>query len=212
MRTAAEFDQLYAVPDPWRISSASFRSRSYERCLRPYITGKKVLELGCGEGHLTQEAFNAARSVVGVDLSRVAIQRAQQRDIPNTRFVVGDLLTTTLKGYEVITAIECLYYLEAADRDIFLDKLRREHGGTFILSVPIVGTLEGRRYFTHNEIKVLLQKHDIDLIDFHNMMPRWDSKPKHAAAIAIKTIPGGIFLMNHLPESFVYQRCYIARC
>src|SRR5262245_42933044 len=53
MRTAADFNLYYATPDPWHISHARFRDKVLRRCLRPFIRGKSVLELGCGEGHLT---------------------------------------------------------------------------------------------------------------------------------------------------------------
>jgi hypothetical protein len=47
MRTAADFNPYYTVPDPWRVSHAS---------------------------------FGDARSILGVDISQVAIERAKARD------------------------------------------------------------------------------------------------------------------------------------
>ena len=76
MRTAADFNLYYAAPDPWHISHARFRDNVLRRCLKPFIRDKSVLELGCGEGHLTQTIFSKARSVVGIDISDVAIARA----------------------------------------------------------------------------------------------------------------------------------------
>ena len=57
MRTAADFNLYYAAPDPWHISHAQFRDKVLRRCLKPFIRNKSVLELGCGEGHLTQRNF-----------------------------------------------------------------------------------------------------------------------------------------------------------
>ena len=54
MRTAADFNLYYATPDSWHISHARFRDKVLRRCLKPFIRDKSVLELGCGEGHLTQ--------------------------------------------------------------------------------------------------------------------------------------------------------------
>ena len=86
MRTAEDFNNYYATPDPWRISRARFRDKVLRRCLTPFIRKKSVLELGCGEGHLTQVIFDKARSVVGVDISDVAIARAKSLNLPNARF------------------------------------------------------------------------------------------------------------------------------
>src|SRR5882757_2444506 len=77
MRTAADFNLYYAAPDPWHISHARFRDNVLRRYLKPFIRDKSVLELGCGEGHLTQTIFSKARSVVGIDISDVAIARAK---------------------------------------------------------------------------------------------------------------------------------------
>src|ERR1700761_3051702 len=60
MRTAADFNLYYAAPDPWHISHARFRDKVLRRRMRPFIRGKSVLELGCGEGHLTQAIFGKA--------------------------------------------------------------------------------------------------------------------------------------------------------
>jgi 2-polyprenyl-3-methyl-5-hydroxy-6-metoxy-1,4-benzoquinol methylase len=76
MRTAADFNLLYATPDPWRLSRTRFRDKVLRHRLRKYIHGKSVLELGCGEVHLTQTVFDEARAVTGIDISDVAIERA----------------------------------------------------------------------------------------------------------------------------------------
>lgn len=71
MRTASDFDAYYADADPWRISGARSRDEVLRRSVARFVTGKKVLELGCGEGHLTQALFWDAASVKGVDISRL---------------------------------------------------------------------------------------------------------------------------------------------
>ena len=92
MRTAADFNLYYAAPDPWHISHARFRDNVLRRCLKPFIRDKSVLELGCGEGHLTQTIFSKARSVVGIDISDVAIARAKSLNLPNAIFESADFL------------------------------------------------------------------------------------------------------------------------
>jgi cyclopropane fatty-acyl-phospholipid synthase-like methyltransferase len=107
MRTAAEFDSFYAMPDPWRLSQAKFRDRVLRRRLNGTIRGRSVLELGCGEGHLTQVLFREVRNAIGVDISEVAIQRAQSRGLPNALFESLDFMKISFEGHDVIAAIEC---------------------------------------------------------------------------------------------------------
>jgi 2-polyprenyl-3-methyl-5-hydroxy-6-metoxy-1,4-benzoquinol methylase len=78
MRTAADFNQFYAAEhDPWHISRARFRDKGLRRSISKFVIGKSVLELGCGEGHLTQSIFSETRMVTGVDISDIAIERAR---------------------------------------------------------------------------------------------------------------------------------------
>src|SRR5438552_16438936 len=101
MRTAEDFNLYYATPDPWHISRSRFRDRALRRCLKQFIRDRFVLELGCGEGDLTEAVFGKARSVVGIDISDVAIARAQSLELPNARFEYGDRLEMSDKGHEV---------------------------------------------------------------------------------------------------------------
>jgi hypothetical protein len=65
LRSAHDFDSYYRSPDPWKIDRASRRDRTLARIVGPYVAGKAVLELGCGEGHLTATTFR------GIDISPV---------------------------------------------------------------------------------------------------------------------------------------------
>jgi predicted TPR repeat methyltransferase len=57
---------------------ARFARKILRRCVFNFVSGKSVLELGCGEGHLTQAILGGARSITGVDISDVAIARAMR--------------------------------------------------------------------------------------------------------------------------------------
>src|SRR3981189_3014906 len=133
MRTAADFNLYYAAPDPWHISHARFRDKVLRRRLKPFIRDKSVLELGCGEGHLSQTIFSKARSVVGIDISDVAIARAKSRNLPNARFESADFLQASFEGYDLIAAIECVYYLSLPEQGAFFEKVAKEHSGKILL-------------------------------------------------------------------------------
>jgi 2-polyprenyl-3-methyl-5-hydroxy-6-metoxy-1,4-benzoquinol methylase len=100
-----------AEHDPWHISRARFRDKGLRRSISKFVTGKSVLELGCGEGHLTQSIFSETRMFTGVDISDIAIEPAKARNIQNARFEISDFLKISFDRYDVITAIKFLYYL-----------------------------------------------------------------------------------------------------
>jgi SAM-dependent methyltransferase len=167
MRTAADFNSFYSAPDPWGIARATFRDKVLRDRLAEFVLGTSVLELGCGEGHLTQTILDKARSVTGVDISEIAIARANALNLPNAKFEVGDFLTTSFEGYDVIAALECIYYLTPAEQGEVFAKVAREHSRKlFIMSAPIIGENEHRKYFTHEELIEIFLRHRFSLVEY----------------------------------------------
>ena len=206
MRSAQDFDRYYETSDPWGISKYRFRDRGLRRLIGSYVFGRAVLELGCGEGHLTQSVFSDARAVTGVDISSVAISRAEARGLPNARFQVADFLDIPFIGYDVIAAIECLYYLSPAEQDAVLDKVATEHRGKpFVLCVPIIGG----KYPTHPGVMRAFARHGMAPVGSYNLTIRSDTPGRRALAMALKLMPLGHLLADRVPEELVYQRCYV---
>lgn len=208
MRTAADFNLYYAAPDPWHISHARFRDKVLRRRLKPFIRNKSVLELGCGEGHLTQAVFSKARSVVGIDISDVAIARAKSLKLRNARFESADFLQASFEGYDVIAAIECVYYLSPEERGAFLKKIAKEHAGKILLlSGPIV---DYRRHFSHKRLMYEFTTLGFTPVKFFNLSVYWYPPSSRIIANLIK-LPLGYILLDRIPDSMVYQRLYAFR-
>lgn len=81
-----------------------------------YATGGDVLDLGCGAGATGTEIAPVYRSYLGVDISAVAIAKANSlaqaaaRQVKNS-YVTGDILTFVPAGlFTVILFRESLYY------------------------------------------------------------------------------------------------------
>jgi 2-polyprenyl-3-methyl-5-hydroxy-6-metoxy-1,4-benzoquinol methylase len=201
MRSALDFNAFYEVADPWGIERASFRDRALLRVIGPHVAGKRVLELGCGEGHLTSTLFGKAASVVGIDISDVAIARAKARGIRNARFEISDFLAISFAGYDVIAAIECVNYLSADERLAFFAKVDKEHRGMFVMTNPIIGG----KYWTHGELMRALG--NIGSVAWRNVYPR-QTGVSRALDLAIRA-SGVTALLDLLPESAVYQRAYM---
>jgi SAM-dependent methyltransferase len=208
MRTAEDFNLYYATPDPWHISRSRFRDKVLRRCLARFIRDKSVLELGCGEGHLTREIFGRARSVVGIDISDVAIARAKSLQLPNARFENADLLQSSFKGYDVIAAIECIHYLSHPEQGAFLEKVAREHSGKMLLlSGPIV---DYAHYFSHKRLMLEFTTLGFSVVRFNNLSVYWHPPSSRLIGNLIK-LPLGYIALDWLPERLIYQRLYALR-
>jgi 2-polyprenyl-3-methyl-5-hydroxy-6-metoxy-1,4-benzoquinol methylase len=213
MRTAADFDKLYMTSDPWGSKQIRFRERVLRRLIEPFVAGKSMLELGCGEGHLTASVFRNARSIDAIDISDIAIERARKLCLPNANFISADFVNIALLGYDVITAIECLYYLSYEEREAVLSRVSSEHRGKIlIISAPIIGESAHQKYFTHEEIMGLLDRHRIGVRSFHNLyVKEGRSRLANLARSVFLRAPFTDLSLDYLPDWMIYQRCYVGR-
>jgi predicted TPR repeat methyltransferase len=179
--------------------------------LHRFVCGKSVLELGCGEGHLTQAVFSQARAVTGIDISEVAIRRASALHLCNARFENRDFLRTSFEGYDVIAAIECLYYLLPNEQEEFFAKVAREHERKLlIISGPIIGENQHRKYFTHAGLLETFGQHGLSVVEWRNLYVNRIGALRTIAAVLVR-LPGCLWLIDWIPKSLVYQRCYVVR-
>jgi hypothetical protein len=131
--------------------------------------------------------------------------------LPNATFDTADFLNVDFSGYDVIAAIECIYYLTASEQERFYQKLTSEHAGkTFILSGPIIGSNEYRTYFTHNGIESTFARHGLSMVEWRNLNAYRKAGVIGTAAAAASRLPFGARLVAALPARYAYQRCYIA--
>jgi 2-polyprenyl-3-methyl-5-hydroxy-6-metoxy-1,4-benzoquinol methylase len=209
MRTAADFNNLYANPDPWGIDKAARRDRALARIIAPHVEGKTVLELGCGEGHLTATVFQSAAWVTGVDISQVAILRTPK--LANARFAAMDFMSpdVSFEGQDVIAALECLYYLSPEEQEAFFRKLNDQHRGTFIMSAPIIGSNQHRDYYTHEGLLKTFKRYKLTVVEHGNVSVYWKGLGGKLAVVASKLSDR---VIQFCPERFVYQRCYVLKC
>ena len=146
--------------------------------------------------------------MVGIDISDVAIARAQSLDLPNARFENADLLQISYKGYEVIAAIECIHYLSHPEQGAFLEKVAREHAGkVLLLSGPIV---DYTHYFSHRRLMLEFAALGFSLVRFNNLSVYWHPPPSRIIASLVK-LPLGYMVLDWLPERMIYQRLYALR-
>lgn len=211
MRTAADFDSFYAIPDPWGVSRANVQIANLRRRLFPIVSGQSVLDVGCGEGFLTGEVLGCAKSITGIDISHVAIDRAKAKSLSNAHFKQSDFLDCSFSGYDFISALECLHYLNPEEQGLFFDKVANQHSGKLlVLSGPIIGEVGKNRYFNHDRLLRIFNAFGFSLLGFHNLTVYWHPFPKGIVSNMIK-FPFCYFAVDWLPDFMIYQRLYIVR-
>lgn len=123
----------YVVADPWGMATEreQHRFRECNRLLRDQLitsgsrTGS-ILEIGCGEGHQTEHLARLCDRVSGLDVSRLAVERARRR-LPEAELWIGDLPSMPWADqtarFDVVTAFEILYFVK--DVPGTLDRMSR---------------------------------------------------------------------------------------
>ena len=80
----------------------------------PLGRGLKILDAGCGEGHLLEKLYKyqADNDYYGVDLTEIALVKARQR-CPQAKFILSDLAKIDLPsaGFDIIICTETLEHI-----------------------------------------------------------------------------------------------------
>jgi magnesium-protoporphyrin O-methyltransferase len=82
------------------------------------LTGRRVLDAGCGTGALAAELARRGARVVAVDLSPRLIALARERHVATggrIEFVVGDMLDPALGVFDHVVAMDSLVHYRAPD-------------------------------------------------------------------------------------------------
>jgi 2-polyprenyl-3-methyl-5-hydroxy-6-metoxy-1,4-benzoquinol methylase len=94
-----------------------------------------ILDMGCGDGLLASRLLEFD-NYVGVDLSAVAVGRAESRHIPNTTFVAAEAQNYAPDGtFDAIVFNEMLYYVEGPEKVALRLTENLNPGGAAIVSI-----------------------------------------------------------------------------
>jgi SAM-dependent methyltransferase len=158
-KLVGEFEAMYRdYDDPWEQTAKEVAATDKALVLHALqkIGARRVVELGCGLGILTDRIRQLGMDVVGVDTSATAVRRAAKR-FPDCRFVAADILDVAAYAAEPPDAIcmpEITWYV--LDKlDAFLEMFKTRWPQTYLLHTlttypPGVQQL-GREKFTNLE-------------------------------------------------------------
>jgi trans-aconitate methyltransferase len=77
--------------------------------------GERILDLGCGTGHLTRKIADAGASVIGIDRAETMIEQARQ-NYPELRFLVADATDFTFdEPFDAVFSNAVLHWIPAAE-------------------------------------------------------------------------------------------------
>jgi len=105
-----------------------------------FVKGKKVLDLGCGEGYGTCMLAKEAEYVAGVEIDEATVQHARSRYTrDNLEFIEGSMLAVPIEGEKKFDVAVCFEGIEhIAEHDKLLSEVKRllKDDGLFIVSTP----------------------------------------------------------------------------
>jgi len=106
---------------------------------RSYAKDKVVLDLGCGDGYGTAYLSSAAKHVMGIDISRDAIDQAREKyRRHNLAYEVMDCYSLTFpdEHFDLVCSFEVIEHVDSCDK--YLSEIRRvlKRNAVVLISTP----------------------------------------------------------------------------
>jgi trans-aconitate methyltransferase len=178
--------------------------------------GERILDLGCGDGFLTQRIAQSGATLVGVDSSPQMIAAAKERGV-DARYASGEALPFD-QEFDAVFSNAALHWMH--DHDAVLQGVYRalKPGGRFVaecggqgniaaIRVALLAVLtargltadriENNRFFSNTEYRALLESHGF-LVEEVTLTPRPTPLPS-GMADWLQTFRGSV--LQQLPAA-----------
>lgn len=109
------------------------------RFAKAFVSGGKVLDLGCGEGYGSHMLSESAAGVTGLDINPVCVAHASDKYGTGIKFMAGSMTDIPIPGAHVFDVVVCFEALEhITDHAAMLAEVKRllTPDGIFIVSTP----------------------------------------------------------------------------
>ncbi|MBI5815107.1 MAG: methyltransferase domain-containing protein [Nitrospinae bacterium] len=112
------FNWKYKKQDPYHVGQSDYEKEKLDRAMAALAfkdSFDNVLEVGCGEGFMTEALAGKAAHVLAVDISDIAVKRTAERTAGTSCVTAKrmDVFTTPPSPeYDLVVCSEVLYYFE----------------------------------------------------------------------------------------------------
>ena len=136
-----------------------------------FAQGKRILDIGCGEGYGSAFLSQSADAVVGIDRDEAIIDHARKKysSIPNLTFKVGNCqdAPNDTGSFDMVVSFELLEHLDLDDQVRFLNSVRQRLApdGLFIVSSP-----EKNEYAATYPVKNEFHKHELTVLELKTFL------------------------------------------
>ncbi len=183
--------------------------------------GTRIVDIGCGEGHLLAEAKQVGLVPLGVEIAMTALRLARQH-IPGVPLVLaaGEALPFAAETFDVVTCLGSLEHFSdplAGAREIA--RILRKEGGVALIVVPnrrfLGWRLLGKSGTEQQEVSELLLDREewVELLAAAGLQVSrvakdpWHTKPRRSWVHLL-----GLYSAWHLiPLRWTYQFAFVCR-
>ncbi|MDO7730552.1 MAG: magnesium protoporphyrin IX methyltransferase, partial [Burkholderiaceae bacterium] len=150
------------------------------------LTGKRVLDAGCGTGALAVEAARRGAEVVAIDLSPTLVDLARERipaDVADrVTFKSGDMLGKELGTFDHVVAMDSIIHYQIEDAIDALSQLADRTSGSIIFTfaprTPLLAAMIsiGRLLPKSDRapwLQPMAEKRIAELMDTHETLEGW---------------------------------------
>jgi trans-aconitate 2-methyltransferase len=106
------------------------------------VSGERILDLGCGTGHLTKRIADTGANVIGLDISESMIDEAR-RNYPELEFVKGDAADFAFaEPFDAVFSNAALHWVKRAEEAVACVARALKPGGRFVAEFGGKGNIQ----------------------------------------------------------------------
>ena len=117
--------------------------------------GERILDLGCGTGHLTHRIAESGATVIGIDRSPTMLAEAR-KNYPDLQFVAADARSFAFaRPFDAVFSNATLHWILEAERVVECVAASLRTGGRFVLELGGRGNIAQFRAAVHEALNRL---------------------------------------------------------
>jgi len=131
------------------------------------VSGKDILEIGCGEGSFLEILKNSGNKVFGVDISESGIEKTRAKEIFSERLDISRQdIPRPSDSFDIVVMLEAIEHIEDPMHCIKEIKRVLKNNGVLLISIP--NSVLGHDYyypglFEMNNFKKFLLQNDFEI-------------------------------------------------